>query len=425
MKNLSFALVVVFLILASCKKDSDPPQQPPANNPFIKFKKVFGGSSYDVVISAVPAIDGGYVLSGLSQSTDGDISVGYGLEDLWLFKIDAAGNIIWSKTYGGSLSEYSANALVPVNDGYIVAGATESTDGNVSITKDEFRQHWLFKVDQQGNIIWQKKFSKIAGAQIFCLKKAKNGDLIGSGYTSPPGGYPDAWLFRLTADGELIWEETYDALTESIADVTEASNGDLFVTGTITESGNPDQDDALIIRTTSKGELKWSKSLGGTVFDRGSGILATSDGGALMTGLSNSSDGNATGNHGGKDILVIKIDGAGNVQWNKMLGGAAEDGETSFIYETSDNNYIITATPYGVGGDMPSTREYDAWIVTINSDGTIANKKSFGGNGVDYIYKLLAIEEGKFLAAGTTSSFDGDITESHGGYEAWVFTVEN
>jgi hypothetical protein len=423
MKHLINALVIASMFLVSCNKDSDT-QQPPTNQSYVPFKKVFGGSSYDAVVTSAPALDGGYIFSGVSQSTDGDLTAGYGLEDLWLFKLDVSGNLVWSKTYGGSFSEYPANALVTANDGYIIAGATESTDGNVSITKDDFRQHWLFKVDLQGNIIWQKKFSNIAGAQIFRLKKAKNGDLIGAGYTSPPGADAVAWLFRLTADGTLIWEKTYHALTENIADVSEAANGDLFITGTVVETGNPQQDDAFVMRTSSAGDSIWLKPLGGTVYDRGSGILATSDGGAIMTGLSNSSDGNATGGHGGFDILVIKIDGNGNVQWNKMFGGAAEDGETSFAYETGNNNYIITATPYGVGGDMPSSREYDAWILTLSADGNIVDKKTFGGNGVDYIYNLLPVQEGRFLAAGTTSSLDGDITGSHGGYEGWVFTVE-
>lgn len=425
MKRTLYPLLVICIFHLSCKKNSDPPpQQPPVNNAFAKFSKVFGGSSYDAVRTCAPAIDGGYILSGISQSIDGDLANGYGLDDLWLFKIDVEGNILWSKTYGGSQSEYLANALVSVDGGYVVAGATESTNGNVSITKDEFRQHWLFKVDKNGEIIWQKKFSNIPGSQIHCLKKAKNGDLIGAGYTAPPGGYPDAWLFRLTAEGELIWEKTYDALTENISDVTEAENGDIVVTGAIIEATNPTQVDALVMRTTSAGVTKWSKSLGGSLIDRGSGILATSDGGILMTGLSNSSDGNAIGNYGGADIIAIKLDADGNVQWNKMYGGSAEDIESTVIYETANNNYIITPTPYGVGGNLVSTRIWDAWIITLAADGNIVNKRSFGGNGSDHIYHLLPLEDGKFLAAGTSSSLDGDIKGSHGGYEAWVFTVE-
>ena len=92
---------------------------------------------------------------------------------------------------------------------------------------------------------------------------------------SPPGGPADAWLFRLSANGELIWEKTYDALTESVNNVAESTNGDLIATGRIFESGNPDQVDALLFRTTSTGDMKWLKSFGGSVIDNGSGIHRT------------------------------------------------------------------------------------------------------------------------------------------------------
>lgn len=423
MKRFYFALAVSLLFF-SCKKGNSDSQEPPPNNPFVKFKKVYGGSSYDAAFTCVPGIDGGYVLSGISESNDGDVTSAHGFSDLWLFKIDASGNIVWSQTYGGSGEEFLAAALVPVTDGYILAGGTTSTDGNVTISKDEFRQHWLFKVDKQGNILWQKKFSEHEGAQILSLVKAKNGDLIGSGYVFPPGGPSDAWLFRLTSNGDLIWEKTYDDLTETAVNVAETANGDLIVSGSAIESNNTSQQDALLFRTNGAGQLKWSKSFGGSAIDNGNGILATSDGGALMTGITYSNDGIASGSHANEDILVIKVDESGNVEWSKLFGGAGGEIDTRCVIETSDHNYIFSATSYSQNGDMPGNKEYDAWILTLNSAGSIVGKKQFGGNSLDIIYALLPQGESKFLAAGTTTSTTGDFTSAHGGYEAWVFTYE-
>ena len=423
MKNLYFALAASLLFF-SCKKGNSDSQVPPPNNPFVKFKKVYGGGNYDAAFTCVPAIDGGYVISGISESNDGDITSAHGFSDLWLFKIDASGNIEWSQTYGGSDNEYLAAALVPVTDGYILAGATESTNGNVTISKDEFRQHWLFKVDKLGNILWQKKFSQNEGAQIHSLSKAKNGDLIGSGYVYPPGGPSDAWLFRLTANGDLIWEKVYDDLTEVAVNIAEASNGDLIATGTTIESNNISQIDALLFRTNSAGELKWSKSFGGTATEQGNAILATSDGGALMTGITYSNDGIASGSHGNEDILVIKVDENGNTQWIKLFGGAAGEIDTHCVIETGDYNYMLSATSYSQDGDMPGNKEYDAWILTLDSNGTIIHKQQFGGNNLDIIYALLPLGENKFLAAGISTSTTGDFSGAHGGYEAWVFTYE-
>lgn len=423
MKNFYYALAASLLFF-SCKKANSDSQEPPPNNPFVKFKKAYGGSSYDAAFTCVPAIDGGYVLSGISESNDGDITSAHGFSDLWLFKIDASGNIVWSQTYGGSDNEYLAAALVPVTDGYILAGGTESTNGNVTISKDEFRQHWLFKVDKLGNILWQKKFSENEGAQIHSLTKAKNGDLIGSGYVYPPGGPSDAWLFRLTANGNLIWEKVYDDLTEVAVNIAEASNGDLIATGTTLESTNISQIDALLFRTNSDGDLKWSKSFGGTATEQGNAILATSDGGTLITGITYSNDGIASGSHGNEDILVIKVDENGNTQWIKLFGGASGEIDTHCVIETSDSNYMLSATSYSQNGDMPGNKEYDAWILTLDSNGTIFHKQQFGGNNLDIVYALLPLGENKFLAAGITTSTTGDFSGAHGGYEAWVFTYE-
>lgn len=425
MRKLCFSLTAIFLLFFSCKKStSEPQEQPPPENPFVRFSKVYGGSQHDVIVSALPALDGGYVLSGVSESNDGDITTGHGFSDLWLLKIDASGNVVWSQTYGGSGEEFFAMGIVPMTDGYIIAGATTSTDGNVTITKDDFRQHWLLKVDKQGNILWQKKFSQLEGAQVHAIIKAKNGDLVGCGYAFPAAGQSNAWMFRLTAAGELIWEETYDDLTDVFGSVGEAPNGDLVATGTTVEANNPDQMDALLLRTNNLGELKWSKSLGGSTFDMGNGVVATSDGGALMTSTTNSTDGLATGNHGNEDILVVKVDENGDVEWNKVIGGTSGETYTRCVIETSDHNYKFTAESYSQDGDFPGNVGYDAWIVTLNAAGSIVKKTKFGGNGSEGINGLLPIGDKKYLSAGYTTSNTGEFSGAHGAYEGWIFTYE-
>lgn len=426
MNKLILSLIAASLIISSCKKStSDPQEQPPPTPQFAKFKKLYGGSSYDYIGSAIPAIDGGYIINGLTQSDDGDIPSSFAFQDMWLFKINDTGKVVWSKTFGGTSDEFMAWGIVPAADGYIIAGATTSTDGNVTIVKDDFRQHLLIKVDKLGNTVWQKKFSQFQNAQIISIAKAKNGDIIGSGYVVPWGEPGRGWIFRLTSEGDLVWEKSYDVSIRDLTTIVEAADGDLIAMGTVVQSNNPDQVDALLLRTTSTGDSLWAKPLGGSIIDQGSGVVATTDGGALMTAITNSSDGLAIGNHGNNDVLVVKVDSDGNVEWNKLFGGTGDDYGGRAVIETSEHNYIFSASSYSQNGDLPGNKEIDAWILTLKSDGTVLKKTQFGGNLVDEIEALLPLSENKFFAAGFSTSTDGDFAKTRGGYEGWAFTFEH
>ena len=86
--------------------------------------------------------------------------------------------------------------------------------------------------------------------------------------------------------------------------------------------------------------IEWQKSLGGSGWDYGESVFQTSDGGYIIAGISESVNGDVTGNHGGGDYWIVKMDLAGTVQWKKTLGGSLYDLANSVI-QTSDGGYII------------------------------------------------------------------------------------
>ncbi|MDR2522181.1 MAG: hypothetical protein LBC93_00540 [Synergistaceae bacterium] len=100
----------------------------------IEWQKCLGGSDYEEASSIQQTSDGGYIVAGFTQSTDGDV-VGYHggyVPDVWVVKLNALGDILWQKCLGGSDYDEASSIQQTGDGGYIVAGFTQSTDGDVA-----------------------------------------------------------------------------------------------------------------------------------------------------------------------------------------------------------------------------------------------------------------------------------------------------
>jgi len=231
-------------------------------NPSISFARVFGGSDDDRAYCIQQTSDGGYIVAGYTYSNDIDVSGNQGVYDYWVVKLDSSGNIEWQKCFGGSDDDRAYCIQQTSNGGYIVAGYTESNNGDVSGNHGK-NDYWIVKLDSSGNIEWQK-----------CL-----------------GGYYNdyACSIQQTSNGGYI-----------VAGYTESNNGDV--------SGNHGSYDYWIVKLDSSGNIRWQKCLGGSGDDRAYSIQQTSDGGYIVTGYTESNDGEVSGNHGSKDYWIVRLD---------------------------------------------------------------------------------------------------------------------
>ncbi|MDR3271999.1 MAG: hypothetical protein LBT29_00750 [Flavobacteriaceae bacterium] len=123
--------------------------------PAIEWQKCFGGSSGDDVSSVQQTSDGGYIVAGNTESNDGDVSDNHGNYDAWIVKLDASGNLLWQKCLGGSGEDIAFSIQQTSDGGYIAAGYTDSNDGDVSGNHGN-RDGWVVKLDASGNLLWQK-----------------------------------------------------------------------------------------------------------------------------------------------------------------------------------------------------------------------------------------------------------------------------
>jgi hypothetical protein len=170
----------------------------------IEWQKTLGGTNGDYAISIQQTNDGGYIVSGYSSSTDGDVSGNHGGNDSWVVKLTSLGTIQWQKSIGGTWSDYATSIQQTNDGGYIVAGQSDSNDGDVSGNHGS-GDYWLVKLTSIGIIEWQKTLGGTIGDYATSIKHTSDGGYIVAGYSdsndgdvSGNHGLSDFWLVKLT-----------------------------------------------------------------------------------------------------------------------------------------------------------------------------------------------------------------------------------
>jgi hypothetical protein len=301
-----------------------------AQAPDIIWQRSLGGTTNNVAWSVQQTTDGGYVVSG-SLFFWNITTTGYGLWDpnCGIVKLDANGNITWQISLGGGMEEHGKSIQQTSDGGYIVAGPSNAMGHNFSYN------YWIVKLDANGNIAWQK--------------------------TLGGTGYDVANSIQQTSDGGYI-----------VAGLITSIDGDV--------TGNHGEEDAWIVKLDANGNIVWQKSLGGSGFDRIYSIQQTVDGGYIAAGNSSSIDGDLTGINNIGTYWIVKLDANGNITWQKKLGGSGSDGANS-IQQTADGGYIVAGVSDSNDGDVTGNHgDYDYWIVRLDANGLIVWQKSLGGD---------------------------------------------
>src|SRR6185436_10657915 len=121
----------------------------------IEWQKCLGGSQYDDGGYIQAASDGGFIVAGTTSSLDGDVTGNHGYQDYWIVKLDNMGSMQWQKCYGGSNTDYATSIIRTADNGYFLTGSSSSNDGDVSGNHGQ-EDVWVVKTDSAGNLQWQK-----------------------------------------------------------------------------------------------------------------------------------------------------------------------------------------------------------------------------------------------------------------------------
>jgi len=298
---------------------------------------IIGGPVDEWIYSACKTSDGGYVLTGTTDSYDPY----WGSNDVYLLKADGSGNEVWHKVIrcdpDSSGTEECAYSVKETSDGgYILAGFRNNYD------QDTLTQAYLVKTDASGDKLWDKLFGGSGKDWANSVAQTSDGGYIIAGATESFGALlRDVYLIKTDASGNESWHKTFGgAGYDEGRSVCETSDGGYILAGYI-NSG-----DIYLIKTDASGNELWSKTFGGTNYETAYSVQQTSDGGYIIAGITDSYG------TGVEDVYLVKTDASGNELWSKTFGGADDD-EGYFVQQLSNGGYIVvgkTQSPPASGG---------------------------------------------------------------------------
>jgi type IX secretion system substrate protein len=371
----------------------------------IQWDKTIGGGDFDYLASIEQTKDSGYILGGSSSSNKSGEKTedSRGSQDMWIVKLNKAGQIQWDKTTGGSDFDYLASIEQTSDGGYIFGGSSNSNKSGDKTQNSRGRaDYWVLKTDNAGNIQWQRTIGGSDDDQLTAVHQTSDG-----GYVL--GGYSDS-----DSSGEKTGNNKCNC------------------------HGVAYSWDYWIVKLNSKGQIQWDKTIGGNNTDGWNTIEQTRDGGYVVGGISSSNaSGDKTQNSkGASDYWIVKLDNNGNKQWDKTIGGSSYDGNSSFsIQQTKDGGYVMASESYSnKSGDKtennicPGCHDdfgdpyFDYWVVKTDNTGNIQWDKTIGGTYDDICNAVKEVRENVYVVGGySASGISGNKTiDTKGGEDYWI-----
>ena len=177
--------------------------------------------------------------------------------------------------------------------------------------------------------------------------------------------------------------------------------------------------------------LDWVKNIGGPAWDACRAVAPTSDGGSIVVGYTESDTGDVSGNHGGSDVMLVRLDPGGEVIWQRSYGGSGQE-EAYAVLSTADGGSIFVGCAESSDGDLTQNHGgYDLWVVRTDADGDLLWQRSYGGSGGEYLGSIVETPDGGYLVTCHTNSDDGDVQGWHAGYhlgqpntDVWVLRLD-
>ncbi|MES2649898.1 MAG: gliding motility-associated C-terminal domain-containing protein [Bacteroidota bacterium] len=352
--------------------------------------------------------------------------------------------IEWQHSYGSNNGDYPKKIKLTSDGGFIVVGYTESNGGDVDGYHGNYLvgDCWLLKLNSAGKIEWKKTLGGNSVDYGIDIHQTADGSFMIAGSSasescdiSDSHGGVDYWLMKLTPKGDLMWERRYGGSKNDYCLSMDLIPGGGFMLSGNTESndgdvtGNLGERDIWVLKLDENGNITWQKNLGGTKDEDGTSGQVTKDGGYIITGFTESNDGNVSGHHGKRDVWVVKLSGNGNLEFQICLGGSAFEGGNS-IKQTTDGGYIVAGYTGSNDGDVSGNHHdiglyLDYWLVKLDNKGLKQWSKCYGGNSNDLAFCVNLTGDGGYVIAGAAEANDGDATCNKGATSAWIVKTNN
>jgi hypothetical protein len=404
--------------------------------PAIEWQRTFGGTLDDTGASIAQTTDGGYILCGTTYSNNGNVSGNHGQGDIWVVKIDATGNLQWQRCLGGSQPDIGRNVLPLADGGYLVLGSTRSNDGDAS-GNHGMVDIWLVRLSAAGVPVSQRCYGGSLNDVPFGIRPTPDGGYIIAGESrssdgdlTSNAGSTDYWVLKIGADQEIQWQRSYGGSSGDTAYAIELTTDGGYIMNGKSASNDGDvagappfgsgSDNYWVVKLDELGNIQWQRPCGGSGTDLGFSVAQRIDGKYVAFGQSGSSDGDVTDPTGALDFWMIVLSESGVPVSAHSWGGSNDDGGAGLLNMQLGGLLLSGGSESNDGDVQVNFGGFDGWLVRTNDDGTIAWQLVLGGSNDDALGAMARTSDGGFVILGNSRSADGGVPSNQGGSDVWM-----
>ncbi|MBI2840333.1 MAG: hypothetical protein HYX75_18610 [Acidobacteria bacterium] len=359
-----------------------------SENGKLLWHKRWGGGPAGFAVDIRRTQDGGYVAAGRTYSF-GDAARG----DACVVKLSASGTVSWEKTYGSSESD-AATSIEPTPDGgYLVAGEAGVRRGG-KLDSDV----WIIKLDPGGGIEWERTYDQSPYDGDPALSLTNDGGFVFSAHT----GVWQTSVVKAGSRGEIQWQKQLGAPPAGTtpSSIKQTPDGGYVVAGYTTWLGAGNED-VWVVKLDASGNIVWQKTYGGEDYDRAYSVQPTSDNGFVVAGYTGSFGSTSSGGA----AWVLKLDGSGNVSWQKaIIPRGARSPYATDSEPMSDGGFILVGSTDEVNNEHGS----DLWWVRLDSSGSIVWDRALDLGLDEYGLSMALAHDGGFVLAGRSQVDETD-----------------
>lgn len=394
-----------------------------------EYTKYFGGTGLDTFRDIAACKDGGYLVAGISASTDGDYS---GVSDDWeelhsaVVKYSADGKVEWKYIIGGD-NQVTINDVIELKDGTVIAAGQTSAEHGDIVKNAELLSAFVVRIKADGTLMWSYVFPQDStSSYIDSLAATPDGGFVAGGKAISETGFfngtreggTKAFIFKFDKNCNIKWRKILEgAKSNNVTALSVNSDGEIFAT-CVTYSSDGDfsgikyktlqASNTVLIKLKKNGDLDWAEYLQGTGESEYNSVYATDDGGCIVGGsykISKKADGIYSMSYGAYDGYVLRYNAQGQVCWSRVIGGSGNDrvmgvvaveGGCAVIGQTDSEDFDFQS--YKSGGGT------DGFILYLNDEGKTTQTVRLDGENDDSVMDVTVLNDGSIVIAGWTRS---------------------